>query len=358
MTLIFSNDDIEKVLTMRDTIDVLEDAYVELGEGRAVTRTRSDSFTKTSRPDALYSLKSMDGIVPKLGVGAVRINSDLITWPKDGGGARRVKVPAAPGMRYVGLVLLFSSETGEPLAIFPDGVLQRFRVGACNGLGIRYLAREESRHIGMIGSGWQAGAQLMAACATRDIETVRVFSPNRNNREAFATEWSAKLSVRVTPVERPEDAVKGADIVVCATNTIEPVFFEKWIEPGMHITSVKRPEIEEAAIQRADIVVLHSNDGKPIHVLAEGVDVAEASHEGKGWRVAGKVDFGSLPALPDLIIGRTPRRSAAGQVTCFMNNIGLGFQFAAGGALVYRKAKEAGLGHELPTEWFTEDVHP
>jgi ornithine cyclodeaminase/alanine dehydrogenase-like protein (mu-crystallin family) len=253
---------------------------------------------------------------------------------------------------------LFSSETGEPLAIFPDGIVQRFRVGACNGLGIRYLAREDARDIGMLGSGWQAGTQLMAACATRSIETVRVFSPNRNNRETFARDYAAKLGIRITPVDRPEDAVTGADIVLCATNVINPVFFAKWIEPGMHITSIKRPEIAEDAIKRADIVVLHSSDGSPIHTLARGAYVAEAQQEGKGWKVAGSVDFKSLPTLPDLIAGRTPRRTSPQQVTCFLNNIGLGFQFAAAGALVYRKVKEAGLGHELPTEWFTEDVHP
>jgi ornithine cyclodeaminase/alanine dehydrogenase-like protein (mu-crystallin family) len=197
----------------------------------------------------------------------------------------------------------------------------------------------------------------MAVTAVRDIESVRVFSPNRNNREAFAREWSAKLNVRITPVERPEEAVSGADIVMLATNTIDPVFFAGWVEPGMHFTSIKRPEIEQAAIQRADIVVLHTHDEKPIHVLAKGVEVAEASQEGKGWRVAGGIDFKSLPTLPDLVLGRA-RRSSDAQVTCFMNNIGLGYQFAACGSVVYRKAKEQKLGHELPTDWFTEDVHP
>src|SRR5262249_7058796 len=77
MTLILSNDDVENLLTMRDCIAVMEEAYAELAEGRGVSRTRSDCFTPTARPDALYSLKSMDGVVPKLGVGAVRINSDI-----------------------------------------------------------------------------------------------------------------------------------------------------------------------------------------------------------------------------------------------------------------------------------------
>jgi hypothetical protein len=108
MTLILSNEDVDKVLTMPECIEVMEEAYVELAEGRGVSRTRSDCFTPTARADALYSLKSMDGVVPKLGVGAVRINSDIITWPKRGNNMRREKVPAAPNNRYVGLVLLFS----------------------------------------------------------------------------------------------------------------------------------------------------------------------------------------------------------------------------------------------------------
>ena len=109
MTLILSNDDVEKVLTMRECIAVMEEAYVELADGRGVSRTRSDCFTPTARADALYSLKSMDGVAPKLGVGAVRINSDIVTFPKRGNNIRREKVPAAPNGRYCGLVLLFST---------------------------------------------------------------------------------------------------------------------------------------------------------------------------------------------------------------------------------------------------------
>ena len=97
----------------------------------------------------------------------------------------REKVPAAPGNRWVGLVLLFSVDNGEPLAIMPDGVMQRMRVGATNGLGIKYLARKNAETVGILGSGWQAGSQLMAACAVRDIKQIRCFSPTRENRESI-----------------------------------------------------------------------------------------------------------------------------------------------------------------------------
>jgi len=357
MTLILSNDDVGKLLTMPECIDVLERAYIELAEGRGVSRTRSDCITPTSRSDAVYSLKSMDGVIPKLGVGAIRISSDIVTWPKKGNTLVREKVPAAPGNRYVGLVLLFSTENGEPLAIVPDGVMQRMRVGAANGLGVKYLARKDARTVGILGSGWQAGAQLMAVCAVRDIATIRCFSPNAANRTAFSQQMSEMLSVEVVPVGQPEEAIAGADIVMCASNSLDHIFFARWIEPGVHLSSIKIPEIEPNAVKRADRVAIHVRDAKPIHVVTKDLVMPEIA-EGRGWASGEAIDFSKLPNLPDLIVGRAQGRQSDAEVTCFLNNLGLGYQFAAAGALLYRKAKESGAGHDLPTDWFTEDVHP
>jgi alanine dehydrogenase len=358
MTLILSNADVDKLLTMPECIDVLEEAYVELVEGRGITRTRSDCITPTPyRPDAVYGLKSMDGVCPKLGIGAIRINSDIVTFPKKGNNIVREKVPAAPGNRWVGLVLLFSVENGEPLAILPDGVMQRMRVGAANGLGVKYLARKNAEVVGILGSGWQAGSQLMAACAVRDIKLIRCFSPTRENREAFSRQMTEMLGVEVKPVDQPEDAIAGCDIAMCASSSLDTIFFEPWVEPGMHLSSIKRPEIEMGALRKADRIVIHSNDEKPIHVLTSELQNAEKAKD-HGWSSVGDLDFATLPTLPQLIVGRAKGRQSDTEVTCFMNNIGLGYQFAAAGAVVIRKAKAAGLGHELPTDWFTEDVHP
>jgi ornithine cyclodeaminase/alanine dehydrogenase-like protein (mu-crystallin family) len=297
----------------------------------------------------------MDGVIPKFGIGAIRINSDIVTFPKKGNNVVREKVPAANG-RYVGLVLLFSSENGEPLAILPDGVMQRMRVGAANGLGIKYLARSNATTVGILGCGWQAGAQLMAACAVRKIASVRCFSPTKDRREAFAKEMSALLGIEVTAVDQPETAIAGTDIAMCASNSLDPIFFERWIEPGMHLSSIKLPEIEVSAIKRADRLALHVHEQKPIHVSARDLPLAKEANE-HGWSGRG-IDFDKLPTIPDLITGRAQGRQSDREVTCFLNNIGLGYQFAAAGAVVYRKAKESGLGHQVPTDWFTEDVHP
>jgi len=357
MTLILSNDDIDRLLTMADYVEILEDAYAELAAGRGVVRPRSDSLAPTSVPDAVYGLKSADGIAPKFGTAAVRINSDIITYPEVGGVPRRVKVPAAPNKRWVGLVLLFSTETGEPLAIFPDGVMQRMRVGATSGLAAKYLARENSRTAAIIGSGFQAGAQLMALAAVRAIERVRCYSPNRANREGFCRDWSERLQLDVTPADSSETAVRGADVVACSTSSLGPVFFENWIEPGMHLSSIKLPEIEPAAVNRADLVVIHNHEDK--QAPFETADLPDMKKiAGTDGVVKKAVGFADLPTVLDLIAGRVEGRRSDAQVTCFLNNTGTGYQFAACGAVAYRKAKEQGLGHELPTNWFTENVHP
>jgi len=357
MTLVLSNQDVEKLLPMRDCIAALEAMYVELSEGRGVNRVRSDCLVPTKRDGALYSLKSMDAIIPGAGVGAIRIDSDIVTWPKQGDNTRRVKVPAAANGRYVGLVILFSAENGEPLAIMPDGALQRIRVGATNGLGVKYLARKDAKVVGILGSGWQAGTQLTAVCVARDIEVICCFSPNRDHCAAFAREMSPVLGIAVEPVDRPEEAVEAADIAICATNSIDNVFFARWMKPGIHVSSIKLPEVELAAIRKADRLVIHTHDAKPLHVTAKNLVVPEIADR-QGWGLGEGIDFKGTPTLADVIAGAAPGRRSDQEITCFINNLGLGAQFAAAGAVVYRKAKKAGLGRELPTDWFTQDVHP
>lgn len=358
MTLILSNKDVEQLLTMPECVAALEESYVELAEERGLSRTRSDCLVPTTYDEhAHYSLKSMDGVIPKLGIGAVRINSDIITMPKVGNAVRREKIPAAPNDRYVGLVLLFSTHNGEPLAILPDGIMQRFRVGAASGLGVKYLSRKNSKTIGIIGSGGQAGTQLMAACAVRDIELIRCFSPNRERRETFCEKMSRMLNVDVQPVGQPETAFKGADIALCATSSEDAVFFKQWLEPGMHVGSIRNPEIEMDAIRLMNRIVIHTRGTKPITEVSIEIRHDESVSERKSAK-PGDVDIKQFPTIAEVIAGKAPGRQGDKEITCFLNNLGLGYQFAAAGAVVLKKAKGSGLGHELPTDWFTEDVRP
>src|SRR5262249_12977409 len=162
----------------------------------------------TSPPgeNRVYRLKTMDAVVQGAGVAAIRIVSDVLEWPGEEGKVRQVKVAALPGGRWLGLILLFSLENGEIVALFPDGVIQRMRVGATSGLAARYLARSDSATMGLIGSGWQAGSQLLAHCAVLPLKEVRVFSPSAENRRKFAEEMSKQVTATVRPVETAEEA--------------------------------------------------------------------------------------------------------------------------------------------------------
>jgi alanine dehydrogenase len=354
MTLLLSNEDITELLTMPETLAVLEDAYIELAHGRGINRRRSDLIAPGTLPDSVYGLKSMDGVAPKQGVAAIRINSDTVTWPVIDGKRRRVKNPMAPGGRYTGIVLVFSTATGEPLAMFPDGVVQRMRVGATNGLGVKHMARPDATKVGIVGSGWQAGAQLMAVCAVRTVTSIKCFSPTGQNRERFCREMSKVLGIEVVPVLSMTEAFKDVDIALNSTSSIEPIFTPDMIAPGMHVSAIKAQEIGAPALKAFDRVAMFGAHSAPQVVIVDGLEFAE----GKGDELEGGFDATTCPTLPQIIAGLAPGRRSAAETTCFVNNLGMGYQFAAVGGLLIEKARAAKAGRELPTEWFTEDVHP
>ena len=247
MTLLLSNDDVEAALAMPDCLEAMEVAYRDLGLMQGGNGIRSEVLTPTARDDALYSLLTMSGVVPRFGIGAVRINSDILTWPSSSGGMRRVKVPAAPNQRYVGLVLLFSTHSGEPLAIYPDGIVQRMRVGATCGLAAKYLARPDARDVALLGTGWQAGGQVMAICAVRNIERIRCYSPHRERREAFARAMQAKLGIEISPV-----ATRAGSRVGCRHRHVRDQQHGAGIRPRMAGTghACEQPEATRARRHR------------------------------------------------------------------------------------------------------------
>jgi ornithine cyclodeaminase/alanine dehydrogenase-like protein (mu-crystallin family) len=346
--LILSNEDVDAVLTMPDCIAALEEIYREQAREDAVNAARSDVVTSVRQPDTVYSLKLMGAVSRGLGVGVVRLNSDIISFANQ----RQSKLPLAPGSRYTGLVLLFSVDTGEPLAIFPDGVLQRMRVGATSAIAARYLARDDARTLTVLGAGWQAGGHVMAITATRRLDAIRCYSPTREKRESFCKEMGELAGITVRSMASPEEAVEGADIVLCATNASRHVFLERWLAPGMHVCTIRGPELEPGVVQRSDVVAIHDRAGGQSMKATRGVVLSKDRHAIAGF------DTSRVPTLADLVARETPARSSAQQITCFVNLPGTGLQFAAAGAAFYRKARDAGRGRELPTEWFTEDVVP
>ena len=361
MPLFINNGEVEQLLTMKDTMEALEILYREMGEGAAVTAPRSDVHSPTvaaqsaEGPMAHY-LKSMSGASPHFGTAALRFSSDIVAWRDSGGGMRREKLPMLPGNRWMGIVMLFSSGNGELLAIINDGVLQRFRVGGANGVATKYLARQNSEIVGLIGSGWQAGTQVMAVCEARKIKKIKVFSPTKANREKFAKEAAEQVGVEIVPVESYQEAVKAVDIIVTSTNSRTP-FLGKWaLAEGMHISAMQRDEFDDEALLSCKPLVLHT------HATENNVTSSALAHfEREDFKLRDHptdrgIDWKSLPTLPELLLGKVKGRESERQITGFVNNIGMGAQFAAVGKKVYELAKAKGLGRDIPTEWFLQDI--
>jgi ornithine cyclodeaminase/alanine dehydrogenase-like protein (mu-crystallin family) len=370
MTLVLSNEEIGELLTMPDCLSRLEEAYRDLADGRAVTRPRSDLYGPEDDPNQHYVFKTMDGLSPRHGVAAARLNSDVIRWHAGSAGIRKDKRPVAGAGRWVGIVILFSMQNAEPLAIMPDGVIQRMRVGATNGLAARYLAPPDASVYGLLGSGWQAGSQAMAMVAVRPIREMRVYSPTRANRERFAAEMTDLLGIEVRPVDDPRAAVQEADIVGMATDSITPVAQADWVAPHAHVSCIKELELGEGILERAARVVVHTRQGRPANYLVgHGQEpiFAHDPHQALGGTLqdarrshptpTSPVDLERQPDLAELVTGQVPR-PASGALTCFVNTMGVGLQFAVIGSLAYERARERGVGREVPTEWLLESVHP
>jgi len=304
----------------------------------------------------------MAGAVSGFKVGAIRINSDVLTWPSSDYGVKRVKVPKAPGTRYTGLVLLFSLETGELLSLFPDASIQRMRVGTTSALGAKYLARKDARTLGIYGSGWQAGSHLMTFSKVRNLRQIKVYSPNAERCRAFCKDMEPHAKCDVIPVKKPEDVMKGSDMVMACTNSLDHVILGKWVEKGMYLCSVKPGELDQEAYDRCDLIVMHTHQLEPYHYLANGgrEEPAGFVKERKSFLPAGfkGIAWDRLPLLSDVILGKCPTRASDDQVICFSNNLGTGMQFAAVGQAIYHKAKKEGIGKEMPTEWFSQLNHP
>jgi alanine dehydrogenase len=375
--LIINNDMVSKILTMEDCIRVQEAAFRELAEGRAMHRPRIDMYVPCERDDGYFRWGSMEGA--NGGFFAIRMKSDIIVWPKDGNGNwTEEKYCREPGT-FCGVILLISTRNAEPLAFINDGVLQHKRVGGGAGIGVKYLSRENSRVVGMLGSGGMARTFLDAFKAVRDIRLCKVYSPTRENREAYAKEMSQRLNIEVRAVDTPEEAVKGCDILSSCTDSMQPVYDADWIEPGMHVTNLGRREMADATADRFDVVIRQGTAGlqmrqserfqaerglSPAAFIAGtpeemaripaknpqpgfGGDSPEFSDRGKG---SDKPDFG------DLVNGRCEGRTSPDQVTFYRNVGNQGLQFSAVGGWVYQEAVRRRMGREIPTDWFLQDI--
>src|SRR5262245_13216296 len=319
MTLLLNNEEVERALTPADTIAATEDVYRELAEGAAYNRPRSQVYLPVeskAHPGFRYRFKSQEGGSPGTGVWALRITSDMAGHSFTAGVKRRRILPVATGSRYCGLVILFDIERIEPIAIMPDGVIQKMRVAALSAVGAKYLAPEKPKTLGLFGSGWQAGAHLEYLCSLFQFEKIKVFSPNEEHRRAFAQRMTRKLDRDIVAAASAKETVEGSECVQAATASWDAVFDGHWVEKGVYVASIggsdasnKRREIDDETVRRADTYIVHS---KEVARLDQSPDVWEVAQKGiKSWD--------TIYEIQELIAGKVAGRTRPDEITVFNN---------------------------------------
>ena len=318
MALFLSEQEVAQLLPMDECIDALDRAFANAGTGMVDNKPRS----RIRMPGGFFHFMA----AADSGQGVF--------------GYKAYPSFAGPGGSKM-LVMLYDYQSGELLACLESGRLGQIRTGAASGLATRYMARCGASTAAVIGSGFQARTQLEAVCAARPIEKARVFSRRQERREDFARRSSERLGIDVQPVESAQECVEGADVVIAITSAREPVVLGDWLSPGAHVNAAGgnhwlRREIDEAAVLRSEVIVV------------DDLEQARIECGDLMWLEArGSFRWDMAHQLQDVVAGRVPGRVSAEGVTLF-ESMGIALEDIAAAEVVYRKAKEQGIGQELP----------
>jgi ornithine cyclodeaminase/alanine dehydrogenase-like protein (mu-crystallin family) len=368
--LILTNDDVAKLLNFDETLEALRISNREVAEFQdsdeyRLNRKRTNHYlpwTEDSAearalisaaggndPRVVYNFKSMEGGSPHFGVWAVRSSSDLVRLATGPFGLthtylRYGQIPGGKG--YSDLIFLYNLRDAQFEAIIQSAVLQGMRVAATTALGAEYMCRQDVGTLAVFGTGWQARSNVRALLRVLPgIKRVYAFSPTPENRRQYAESMSKELGITVTAADTPEQAVAAADVILEASSARTPVFDGALLRAGQFVTSVgggdehfQRRPIDPEAVARCDRVAVHS------------LEIPYGNEEIADCVAAGKLKWQDVPDLPALVTGKVKWPPSRDEIRFFKNNVGLGSQFAAVGGLVLNKAKEAGVGFNVPQE--------
>lgn len=354
MTIIITDDDVKRLLPMEDCIEAMRVAFRDFANGIAVNRPRMRYLAQHPDPERRYLANVHVGAVPSYGVACVRAGSQIIKPPSATNDRRLYENPQAFNW---GIVILYSLETAEPLALMHEFQLSGMRVGATTGIAVDQIARKDASTLGLFGTGKQAHCALEAIACVRQIRRVNVYSPSIEHREAFVRDM-ARDGMEVVAVANAKATVAGADVVCCATTSMKPVFDGDWLEDGQLVVSIansdvtnKRSEVDRRTYERANAVIVNDwesviDNGQTelLDPLNEGVVRKDQIHE-LGGLLTGKVE-----------IVQPPRGAANSGIIYYKNNSGLAIQFAAAGGILYRRAIAQPNNKTIPTEWLGSDL--
>jgi ornithine cyclodeaminase/alanine dehydrogenase len=314
VVLFLNEKDVTSLLTMSDAIEAVEAALRDEGLGEATNRPRQ---RVVAGPTMLHVLTA--------------------AVPRSGSLGLKAYTTGPDGAKFW---LLLFSEHGKLEAIMEAGRLGQVRTGAASGVATRWLSREDSSTVGIIGTGYQARTQLEAVCEVRPVTHVRAWSRTREHVTAFSQEMSTLLGVAVAPAASARDAVVGADIIITMTSAQNPVLHGEWLSEGMHLNvtgsnNPRRSEVDVDAVHQAGLVVTDDVE----QARTESGDLIMAA-------AAGALDWSDVKQLSAVVAGTTSGRKNDSEITLFKSN-GIGLWDVAVAARVFELAVERGKGTRL-----------
>ena len=323
---VISRSDLENILTMEEVIEAVEAAFADYARGRWVIPSRTH-FTLPEgiilyMPSLLSSAEEGKGIL----------------------GAKLVSVfPGNPekGLPLIyGLYLLYDPPTGRPLALIDGVYLTGVRTGAASAVATKYLSRKDSRALGIIGTGVQAGFHLMAILAVRQIEVCYLFDGIEGRARRFVEEYSDKVTVNLEALSSADEVVGRSDVVVTATTSLTPVFSGSSLREGTHLNVIgaftpETREVDSETVKKACLFV-DSYEG----VLSEAGDLLIPMEEG----VISRQDIRA--ELSEVVTGIMPGRTTEDEITLF-KSVGFAIEDAAVARLAYYRALEKGIGTQI-----------
>jgi ornithine cyclodeaminase/alanine dehydrogenase-like protein (mu-crystallin family) len=314
MAILLREADVDKLATINKAIEAVEQAFKFQGEQMADIAPR-----RRCRVDHGL-LHVMSASLPTLGYAGLKSYTSV-----------------AGKARF--LVLLYKDD-GQLVAVIEADRLGQLRTGAASAVATKYMARQDSSRLGILGTGLQARTQLQAICTIRPIKTILAYSRDSGKRERFCKEMTELVGIGVYPASTPEEAVKEMDIVVTATTSKEPVFNGEWLSNGTHINAVGanflfKQELDVESIRKSACVVVDSLEQAKL----ESGDLARAAEsEAFYWEDARELGL--------VVTGEFPGREDAGEITIFESH-GIALEDVALAAAVYEQAMKSGVGEKL-----------
>ncbi len=326
MALLLDRQTIQGLLDMDKMIGILEQAFGELASGSAVMPQRTAVADQSVNGWYAFmpaQLKSMGA----LGVKSVTVYKDN---------------PSMHGLpATLATIVLMDSQTGQTLAVMDGGYITAMRTGAVTGLATKYLARDDSKIAGVMGSGVQARTQLWGMASGAELEKALVFSLDPPDaRKDFADEASAMLGIPVELAQSGEDLVRSVDVLSLATTATTPIIAADWIRPGLHVNGIGSHAVGVREIDTATMVKAKLVCDNVEACLAEAGDVQIPIEEG-----AMTAD-GIYGEIGELITGAKPGRESDEEITVF-KSVGLSIQDISAAHYVYQRALEEGAGTEF-----------